>query len=401
MVNLFQANQQWATRPDDERFWTPAEMRDACRNYAASARTAKVGFEDLRVEALDSELYLVGKTDSRARFTHYAFGQLCAQAKAPAEFMRSLPATLSAQVINNRIKARCETNPAKYDARLLFHSNGSLVTRAITSELYDRVWNYELLDQVVLPLCSSEGWRVPPARPARASSAQTRRATAADIIPNSGDFGIKVRVGDEIAPAGLYASDHDMFCALVHPTRVVGAGDRQLMRGMFISNSEVGDSALKMKFFLVDGVCGNHIFWGCENVHEISIQHRAGRDGRGDSLKRFAEKSVAVLRKFEGSGEGSAERAIAKARTLELGASKDEVLEALFKYAKSHSLTALTRSKLSAAAETAEKREDRYGNPRTLWAMVGGLTENAQLTAWCDDRTTVDEQAGRLMEMAF
>ena len=44
-----------------------------------------------------------------------------------------------------------------------------------------------------------------------------------------------------IAPAGIYASDHDMFAFLVNEEyRIDDGSDGGLARGFFVQNSEVG-----------------------------------------------------------------------------------------------------------------------------------------------------------------
>lgn len=403
MSNLYQASNQWAHRPEDERFETPEAMRDACLSYAKGSRTATVPFDALRLETQGQDLMLAGKTDTRALMTHYAFGQLCNQAKAPANFVRQLPPTLAMQVMNNRIKAVSEENNAKYDARLLFHANGNLVVRAVTSELYDRVWNYELLDRGIIPLIREFGWRVPPARPAKANQKGTRKATAADILPGQEGFGLSIKVGDDIAPAGLYASDHDMFAFIVHTDRVVRAGNRALMRGCFFRNSEVGDGSLEGTFFLLDNVCGNHICWGVENVHSIKIRHIAGKDkvDQGETLKRFTKQWDVEMAKYIDAGAQDQELKIAKAMSYRIGATKEEVIDTLFKYARTHSLPAITKKRLDAAYETAKLHEGWYGDPKSAWGMVSGLTENSQKDGYADERNDVDQQAVKVLEIAF
>lgn len=391
MSNLYTASNQWATRPADERFWTLTDMRAQCHRYACESRTATLPFSAIRTEARDGDLLLAGK-ERQANLTHYSFGQLCGLAGAPASFLRQLPATLAAQNLNHCLKER-GSDVAKRDARILFHANGSLVARSINSELYDRVWNYELCDRLLQ--LQNSGWMVPPARPTN-DDPRARPATEADIIPGQEDFGLSVKVGDMIAPAGVYASDHDMFAFLVNADRVVRAGDRALMRGIIVRNSEVGDGALKFDFFCMDNVCGNHIIWGVENVHAISIRH-VGQDSLMKGVRAFR----AELSKYTDASAREQEMKIERAMEIELGSNKEEILDAVFTYAKSHSLTAITRKRISAAIDTAEAREDRYGNPRTVWALVSGLTENSQADGWTDERSEVDTQAGRLMEIAF
>lgn len=401
--NLYDASYQWANRPDDERFESLDSMLNATRAYAQNAVATTVPVGALRVEADAGDIKLVGKQNIPAKLTHYSFGQLASLIGAPAKYLRTLPATLATQNLNHGLKARGEADgSAATDSgdklQLLFHKNGSLVTRAITGECYDRVWNHELVSRIITDLVP-EGWRAPPARPARENQKGTRVATAADILPNQGDFGLAIKEGDLIAPAGLYASDHDMFAFLVNMGSVVEDGGKLLNQGLFLQNSEVGDCGLKLKKFIMDHVCGNHIVWGVSEVNEINIRHVKGTEVKqGESLRKFVAKWSMLL-----TSETSADKIqsdIRKARAFEIAATKDEVLDALFKFAKGHGLDRLSRKTLSAGYDLAEK-SPRYGAPTTVWGMVNGLTELSQTTGYTDDRTAMDVQAGRLMEIAF
>lgn len=374
-----------------------------CWGYARSAKIATVAYSDLRVEADGGELLLAGKTDRRARLTHFATGQLCTAVQAPADFIRSLPATLASQVLNHRFRAIADR---KYDARVLFHENGSLIARSITSELYDRVWNYELIDKLILPL-ERDGFRAPPARPSpgRENDPRVRPATEADIIKNQRDFGLAVKVGDPIAPAGRYASDHDMFVFLVNTNHTFDIGGRSLIEGVFVSNSEVGAGKVLVSKFLMDGVCGNHICWGVTDVQEVSVIHKAGRDtvDQGATLRRFISKFEIEMRKCltDDSHVRETEQKIAVAQRVEIAGTKDELIDALYKWCKSRGLTALGKKVLTAGYETAERHVDWYGSPRTVFGMVSGLTEYSQTIPYADQRHEIDVQAGRIMEIAF
>jgi len=54
------------------------------------------------------------------------------------------------------------------------------------------------------------GWRVPPAHPLFADQPGVRLASEADVLWPDG-FELSVRVGDAIAPAGLYLGDRSLF----------------------------------------------------------------------------------------------------------------------------------------------------------------------------------------------
>lgn len=400
--NLYEASHQWASRPDDQRFESLDAMYNACKHYADSAIvSAGVPVGSLRAEADAGDIKLIGKANIPAKLTHYSFGQLSRVAGAPAGYLRSLPATLAAQNLNYGLK-KLDQDDGSADGgqklQLLFHKNGSLVTRAITGEQYDRVWNHELVSKIITNLVP-EGWRAPPARPAREGQAGTRIATAADVLPNQGDFGLAIKEGDTIAPAGLYASDHDMFVFLVNMASTFVDGGKLLNQGLFLQNSEVGDCGLKLKRFIMDHVCGNHIVWNVSDICEINIRHIKGADVKqGETLKKAVAKWSVLL-----NAEVSAEKVqsdIRKARAFEIAAKKDEVVDALFKFANARNLNHLSRKALTAAYDLAEK-SPRYGAPTTVWGMVNGLTELSQTTGFCDDRTEMDTQAGRVMEMAF
>lgn len=400
MANLNEASYQWQNRPDDQRFASLKDMYDACKRYAASAQSVKAYVNALRVEAQDGDLKLVGKSEKPADLTHYSFGQLAGLIKAPAAYLRSLPATLAAQNLNHGLKARADrlTDVTEGDDKvnLLLHANGHLVARAITTESYDRVWNYEVIERICARLMN-DGWVVPPARPCREGQAGARAATKADILPNQGDFGLAIKEGDMIAPAGLYASDHDMFAFLAKMGDTVSDGDKLLNRGAFIRNSEVGDGSLRVKTFLVDQICGNHICWGVSKVTEISVRHMKSKDvEHGNTLQSALTKWNVFAQTMPTAEE--MEQRIAMAKNYVIAATKEDVLENLFKFAKAKNLTALSRKALAAGYEVAEQNP-RYGNPNTAWAMVNGLTEVSQKTGYTDVRTDMDEQAGRIMEI--
>ena len=393
--NLYEANYQWANRPDDERFSSLKEMHAATKAYAMNAVTSTARVDDLRVESDEGNLALVGKTGNHARLTHYSFGQLARVASAPAEYLRRLPATLAAQNINYGLKKIGTSTDDKLS--LLFHKNGSLVARAITTDSYDRVWNYEVIEAIQARLAGT-GWVVPPARPAREGQAGTRLATEADILPNQGDFGLRIKVGDPIAPAGLYASDHDMFAFLVNQEHPIFDGQKLLNRGVFIQNSEVGDCSLRFKLFTYDNVCGNHIVWGVGQVTDISVRHVKGETQRkGKTLTSGLAKWNLISNQLP--DVGAMEKTIARAREMVLGDSKDDALANVFGFARKNGLNMLTKGNLEAAYEIADKTP-RYGNPRSVWGLVNGLTEFSQ-QGHTDTRTELDTQAGRLMEISF
>jgi hypothetical protein len=359
-MELFKAHRQWATRPDDEKFDTLEAMRDACKAYRDTARTATVPYNQLRVEAVGQDVMLVGQTGSQAALTNYAFGQLAARVNAPAAYLRALPPTLAVQNLNHGIKTRVDgANGDQDNAKLLIHSNGSLLLRAITSEKYARIWNHEVIERMI-PL-QADGWE--PARP-------------------------DIRVIDD-RPA-LYASDHDMFAFIRNRSAMIrepGNPDG-LQRGVIVENSEVGASALKLTRFLYREMCGNHIIWGASNVMEIKIRHI------GDARERWTGYA-AEIRKYAESSASDDEAVIASSQTMRIGETKDQVLDLLF---GKRSL-GLSRKALEASYDAVLPHQD--GDPRTVWGFVQGVTRHSQTIPFADQRTALDRAAGKVLEMAF
>jgi hypothetical protein len=385
-MELFKASNQWSTRPDDERFDTPEALHAAVSGYRAEAREATVPFNTLRTEARDGEVLLVGKSNTPARLTHWSFGQVATSVNAPGAYLRTLPATLAAQNLNHGLAATTD----RTDRRLLLHTNGALLARAITSEKYTRIWNSDITQRLLrLP---DQGWQVPPARPARSGQKGSRIATEADVLRGVG-FGLSINVGDAIAPAGLYASDHDMFAFMVNnDKRISEPGNPDgLARGFFVSNSEVGAAAFAITRFLYRHVCGNHIVWGASQVSELRIRHIGAADDRA-----FAQIHTELVKYANDSASDDEARILRTAQFI-LGSTKDEVLDRLF----SIKSLGISRKQLDAAYDATVECETVDVNPRSAWGMAQGLTRLSQDSVYADDRVALDKAAGRVLAVAF
>lgn len=384
-MNLYKAHDQWQTRPSDERFESLKDMYAATNGYREFAGEAVIRQGDLRVVPTDRGLALQGQDGKTAAMTHWAFGQFCNRMAAPPDYLRSLSPQLAAENLNYCIKD--DERDDLEIALLLQGSDDQRIARAFTSTKYSRIWNSDVVARLMdLP----KGWRVPPARPARPGQPGTRPATKADIV-SAGSLtgGLIVKVGDPIAPAGLYASDHDMFAFMVneeHRLKIHGS-KTGLARGFFAWNSEVGASSFGLMTFLYDAICGNHICWGVQNVTETRIRHV----GKAND-KAFEGLQAEVIRYAEES-TSEAEARIRAAQRFKLGKNKDEVLDAIFKYG----IAGLTKNVVNRSYDMAELHSDAHGDPRTVWGMVSGITRISQEEDFGDGRTHLDRAAGRLL----
>ncbi len=384
-MNLFKASNQWSTRPDDERFASLQELHDAVCGYRASAAQAVVPFNSLRTEASDGEVMLVGKASTPARLTHRAFGQLATAIAAPGAYLRTLPATLAAQNLNHGLAKATDRS----DRQVLFHQNGALLTRAITSNSYTRIWNNDITSRLFN--LQAAGWAVPPARPARDGQAGTRIATEADVLTGA-KHGLSVKVGDLIAPAGLYASDHDLFVFMVNDgVRISEPGNSDgLARGFFISNSETGAASFVVTRFLYRTVCGNHIVWGAKDISEFRLRHTGSADDRAfrelhGTITRYANESASMD-----------EARISRAVSFRLGKDKDEMLDSLF----GRKSLGLSRTVLAQAYQACIELEPGL-DPLSAWGMAQGLTRISQDAKYGEDRVALDRAAGKVLAIAF
>lgn len=388
-MELFKAHNQWKTRPLDERFKSTLEMHKACGEYRQIARESCVKPSQIRVTASGDELLLEGRAGVPATLCHWSMGQLSQRAGAPAGYLRELPATLAAQNINHGLKEL--SDQSNDDISLLFHQNGSLVLRAATSEKYERVWNNEIT-QLILML--------------QQMNPNLTNPLAYKII-EPGKKGEWPKFSTEMEPAGLYASDHDMFAFLVDEKSNIDGSGAGLNRGFFMWNSEVGAKSFGIMSFLYDRVCGNNIVWGAKGVKKICFRHT------GNARDSFVKLSNAA-KYFLQQDNKETEKMIVGASSFVLGESRQEVIDVLFtkidrnmpektkevaKMIRPLKGPELTQKIVEQALDVSEKRTDRYGNPYTLWGVVSGLTEASQFSGYNDQRTKIDEAAGELLKV--
>jgi hypothetical protein len=274
---------------------------------------------------------------------------------------------------------------------MLHRSNDGIKLRSMTTQ-YSRLWNNDVVNALVPAL--DRGWMVPPARPCMAfTDPRARPATLADIVPGQDAFGLSVKVGDMIAPAGCYASDRDMFIFLVNPNRVIDVdGSEALMRGVFVWNSEVGAGAFKVQTFYLEAVCGNHIVWGASGVETFRIVHK------GRNFLDFGSKLGRQLVNFANQDTTKERKMIEAARGYVIGKDREEVVDKLY----NNKSLGLTKQVIEATYSVAVSYQDTAkSSPRTAWGMAHALTRYSQRFINTDERTKLDQSAGKLLQLAY
>lgn len=357
MLNDMTVSRQWASRPMDQRFLTIDELYEKVASRKASSATANVALDMMQVSAVDGEIILTGKKTGRtAALTHWSFGQLCSRAKAPAGYLRTLPADLAVMPLQWSLEMHEATSDEGNDASLLFRKNGDLRVASVNSPTYGRIWDEQVV-RTIKENVDPNLWKVPGAS---YQNTDPRRATT------------------------LYASDRDVFIFLVNEGREIEVDGERINRGFYCWNSEVGSATFGIATFTYDFVCDNRIIWGQKNFKELTIRHTAG------GPMRFMQSATPQLVEYAQSSALGMIDIIKRAKATEVGKDRESVLQ----WMKSRGFTVPQARKAYDAAEA----DKRGYNPRSVWGLVQGATDVAHDTQFTDARTEIERKAGALLE---
>lgn len=369
---------QWVSRPADQRFTSLTDL--AAHVRAVRDRSAEAVVPVKQIEFIAPELrapedmhqLTVGLPDgATAGPTHWSFNQLAALAKAPAAYLRTLPSQLAADALTYGFRVNREVSEIK-----TYTSQGLI--RAATGPSYGRIFDVEVVDALMEVAGTGAGearWKVP------------------------GVMDWATRIYDPNAPVTkdtttLFASDRDFFAFLVDDRNPVeigklanGAPDL-VFRGFYVTNSEVGSSALKLAAFYLRSVCCNRILWGVEHFEELTIRHTAL------APSRFMDEARPALNSFAESATARLREGVEKAKAARLAATRDEAMAFLaarrFSAKRAAAIMALD-------AEAGAQRED--GDfPRTAWDFAQSITAFAQTIPHTDERLEIERVAGSLLD---
>lgn len=374
--SIMDCHNQWKTRPADEAVADVAQLLQ--RTQAARAACMEregIAWTDLEVlPTMRGDLCLAAG-DVHARFTNYSLAQLCGLpgtdgGVAPHSFVTKLSADTAAAVLNERLQA--SRIQRKNQASLLVQgavAGQPSQIRSITTEAYERVWDHDLALRIA-DLCERGTWG-----PAEAF----KRAGGAVIDNAWGEL--------DAHPLG-WVGDRSMFVCLVDYEGGIEHEGNTYARFFLLSNSEVGAGALKITFGLMDFACSNFILWGCQEVYEAVFRHTRSIH------ERWAVLSAGLNRQLASENRGTIITGINAARGVLLGADSEQVI------AKVQSKTGLPKGIVGDAYNVA-LATPRYGDARSVWGMVNGLTEVSQRVAQnADKRVSIDSKAASLMELA-
>lgn len=267
---LMIANQQWATRPEDERFQTLDSLFEAVSKRRSCSREQVITSRDVSAEAFEDGMRVMIEGNDPAAPTNWSFSQLAKAADFRVSELRKLSADTAATVLNEQLQKQ----PAQDIKVMRLLGDESDTIQAVTSPSYGRIFDAEVVGMVQKVVEMSDGKFYNP------------KAYA------MGKFGA------EPVPSGLYASDRDVFMFMIDGGSMFDVGERaQFNRGFIVSNSEVGKSSLLIMSFMFNVVCGNHYIMGANHINMRRIIHSAGAPGRFatdafDELMLFAKQPV-------------------------------------------------------------------------------------------------------------
>ena len=364
MATLVEASRQWATRPAEERFLSLPDMLRALEDLRAYSHATVVSSRRLEAVPTDDNagLYLSGPGVDYAAPTNWAFSQLAQLSGAPAAYLRTLPSPLAADCLNYGLKIVRDAT----DTGMLLTTRPnakSVEVRAATGPRYGRIWNVD----VVQALSDRFGDGV----------------TGTFRVP--GIFGQQL---DQVTVDNttLFAGDRDMFVFLADETNRIEVPGRRdgktgsMARGFFVTNSETGAGALKVKTFLFDYVCANRIVWGASGVDSISIRHTAS------APDRFLEEVTPALLAYANSSESSVRHALQVAQES--------------KIANVHKFLA-GRFGTRIAERIAVVHQNEEGRPiESVFDAVTGATAYARSIPWQSERVAFETIAGEMLPAA-
>lgn len=378
--NILDAHKQWATRPADEAVFDVDELLRRTRETRSTCSEVRnIAWDGLELSAEGGRLALhVDELAEPLYLTNHSLGQLCSLPTsseedvddelgrgqiAPQQFLAKLSADTAARVLNERLQ-RGVGRRARAQMLVRYTDN---TLRGLTTNDYQRVWDHEVAVRVS-QLMFQGTWG--------AAEAFRRAGDQADAFEWA---------GDKRLPLG-WVGDRSMFLCLVDYKGYVEHKGGKFARFLLLSNSEVGAAKLRVTFGLIDYACCNFILWGCTEVYELAIPHV------GSIVERWSE-FAGSLRQIPEQSTDDIVRGIDAARDRMLGDTQDEVVKAVV------ATTGLSKTLVTKAYDIAATTP-RYGKPRSVWAMVNGLTEISQTVAnTADRRVSIDKRAAALMRL--
>jgi hypothetical protein len=362
-LHTMSANEQWRTRPSDERFTSLLDLATAAQHTMDHSAARVVPSKGLTADVVDGKLVIRGPNGNQALPTHWAFGQWASRAGAPAGYLRDLPTELAADCLNYGMHI---ARPVEDVGVLLYQNSGPAELHAVTGPNYGRIWNARVANALVEAFGDGR--------------------TGTFRVP--GEFGKQVEITK--ANTTLYASDRDIWAFLADEDKSGTIKNRRdgksgrYSTGIVIGNSDVGAGKMWVAFFLFDYICCNRIIWGMRDLEEFSIRHTAS------APHRFMSEVVPMLKEVAQSTVTLGEAKIVAAQAAQIAD--------LDKFFANRKFTRSQIGGIKAAFETDEGR--KLIDDCSVWDAVVAATAYARSLQYQDARVVIEREAGKMLMAA-
>jgi hypothetical protein len=385
--NVTTVSEQWARRPDDERFLSLSELRAQVALWAGESAAAEIEPGKIVVDAVSDAGLRLMTPEGEMDLSHYSFGQIAQVAKAPGYYLRTLPAQLAAVNLNFGLKAAEQKPTSLYVRKPAITTDlslsaagepGKALLRGITSTKYGRIFDRDVVDAVMKIAGDGIGdtrWKVP-------GTIQWGGAHGITYNPN-------VNITKENTT--LYASDRDIFLFLVddmHPIEVGKLADGSpdlLFRGFYVWNSEVGHRTFGVATMYLRGVCQNRNLWGVEGFSEVTFKHTSG------APDRFLEHAAPALESYAEGSTAKVVEGVKAAKAATVSKTDEERVEFLRKFNFSEK-----QARALIATAIAEEGEP----PVSLWDHAQAISAQARKAEYQDQRLHLEITAGKVLDKA-
>lgn len=364
---------QWASRPDDERFVSLADLHKTTKGWAESSTVVKLSARDIDVEADEATNSLLISHEGKPLIpTHWSFSQLAAKASVPAEYARRIPAELAALNLGYGL-SHSDDEVAFYQSQKMGNKQGALL-RAITGQEYGRIYDHEVVGSLIkMTETGKVHWKVP-----------------GMIEGANGRWSHNPKIEVTKANTTIYGSDRDIFiflCDDEHPIEIGKLPDGSpdlVFRGIIVRNSELGNCLLVIAVMYLRGVCCNRILWGVEGYEEVSIRHTKS------APEKFLLEHRPALETYANASTKLFLKGITEARKMKVATDDDEAVVFLNERAGFSQ---------GEAKKVLELHLTEEGHPaRTVWDMAQGITAHARGIPYMDKRLEVEGKARKLLD---
>jgi hypothetical protein len=375
--NLYDANRQWAWRPDDQRYERFADLaRDVRSRRDLSKEFPAYKVADLKPEyvsegPLTGNLFVAKWGDKPVTFSNWSFNQYNQIVGGPnVAWLRDMPAPIAAHALAASMQYRGRMGSDSLAKLYLTPpQNGSPngLMRAITSGSYGRIYDAEVVSAV--ERINQDGrWTVP----------------------------LKAYGGKNSKLATtLYASDRDVWLFLVDENRPIDIDGEPFFKGFITWNSEVGSATFGLKTFLYRWVCCNRIIWDAQQIRTLSIRHSKS------APDRFIREAAPVLAGYSEMGTLDLVEDVRAAKATSVA--KD--IKGAEDFLKARGITqeaarvVVNLAELDGGAEPDANGFVKSTDPTSAWNLSQGLSAYARGVANQDERVQLETKAGEILSL--